>query len=204
MQTRILNIFCTQKKIQQEITLCRSLLHCTHLVCLQVPHHCGSLVYTLLCPLFLPPGFCLFKVTKILSRGILQKYLRGSPSFKSTFWGTPWLLYNWWKVSIFPTTFQIPFTSKPSQVPYHVPKIFFRITFLPTYLLGYPLTTYNCLPDTLHPHPFSSAYHVPKISIRITFLPSYLLGYPLRTFPAGIFRLFWPFLLPLSTCWIFD
>ena len=41
------------------------------------PHHCGSLVETLPCPLFLPPGFCLFKVTKILSRDILQKYLRG-------------------------------------------------------------------------------------------------------------------------------
>ncbi len=43
-----------------------------------VPHHCGSLVQPLLCALFLPPGFCLFKVTKILSRSILRKYLRGS------------------------------------------------------------------------------------------------------------------------------
>ena len=40
------------------------------------PHHCGLLVETLLCPLFLPPGFCLFKVTKIVSRDILPKYLR--------------------------------------------------------------------------------------------------------------------------------
>ncbi len=41
------------------------------------PHHCGSLEDTLPCPLFLPPDFCLFKVTKILSRGILRKYLWG-------------------------------------------------------------------------------------------------------------------------------
>ena len=50
---------------------------CQNLSCHQ-PHHCGSLVPPLLCALFLPPGFCLFKVTKILSRSILRKYLRGS------------------------------------------------------------------------------------------------------------------------------
>ena len=106
-----------------------------------VPHRCGSLVEPLLCAVFLPPDFCLFLVTKILSRGILQKYLRGSPSFESTFWGTPWLLNNWWTMSIFPVTFQTPFAPSPSQVPYHVPKIFLRIVVLPKYLLGYPLAT---------------------------------------------------------------
>ncbi len=157
--------------------------------CLFLPHHCGSLVQPSLCALFLPPGFCLFKVTKILSRSILRKYLRGSlpskvpsgvpldnlitggqcpsfqspskhpshqtlhnchimcpkvfsglPSFPSTFWGTPWLLYNWWTMSIFPVTFQTPFAPNPSKVPYYVPN-FLWSTFLPSYLLGYPLGT---------------------------------------------------------------
>ncbi len=157
----------------------------------EIPHHCGSLVQPLVCALFLPPVFCLFKVTKILSRSNLRKYLRGSlpskvpsgvpfgyfitggqclsfqspskhpshqtlhnchimcpnffselPSFPSTVWGTPWLLYNWWTMSIFPTTSKIPFTPNPSQVPYHVSKNFFSSAVLPKYLLGYPSTTY--------------------------------------------------------------
>ena len=44
-------------------------------------------------------------------------------------------------MSILPTTFQIPFTPNPSQVPYHVPKNFFESTFLPIYLLGCLLST---------------------------------------------------------------
>ena len=139
------------------------------------PHHCWSLVQPLLCALLLPSGFGLFIVTKILSRSILRKYLRGflplkvpsgvplgyfitggqCPSFQSpskhpshqtlhnchimcpnffsrlpscpsTFWGTPWLLYNWWTMSIFPTTSQLPFTPNPSHVPYHVSKNSFQ------------------------------------------------------------------------------
>ncbi len=43
-----------------------------------LPKHCGSLVQPVLCALFLSLGFCLFSVTKFLSRGTLQKYLRGS------------------------------------------------------------------------------------------------------------------------------
>ncbi len=141
-------------------------------------------------PYFLPPGFCLFLVTKFLSRGTLQKYLLGylpsnvpswvplgyfitggqappfqppskypSPqtlckchimcpkftlrvhSFQCTFLGTSWLLYNKWTSATFPTTFQIPFTPNPLQVPYHVPKNYFESTFLPMYLLLCPLST---------------------------------------------------------------
>ena len=44
---------------------------------MQFPHHCGSLVEPVPCALFLPPDFCLFLVTKFLSRGTLQKYLLG-------------------------------------------------------------------------------------------------------------------------------
>ena len=73
----------------------------------------------------------------LLKRHIMcPKFSSGLPSFQSTFWGTPWLLYNWWTMSIFPITFQTPFTPNPSQVPYHVPKIFFRTTLLLKCILG--------------------------------------------------------------------
>ncbi len=63
------------------------------------------------------------------------KFSSGLLSFRSTFWGTPWLLYNWWKMPISLVAFQAPFAPNPSLVPYHVPQIFFRIAFLPTNLL---------------------------------------------------------------------
>ena len=76
-----------------------------------LPHHCGSLEEPVVCAIFLPPGVLSFLVTKFLSRGILRKYLWGSPSFKSTFWGTPWLLYNWWTMLISPN--HLPNTLRP-------------------------------------------------------------------------------------------
>ncbi len=114
---------------------------CQNLSCHQ-PHHCGSLVPPLLCALFLPPGFCLFKVTKILSRSILRKYLRGSLPSKVPS-GVP--------LGYFITGGQCPSFQSPSKHPSHqtlhnchiMCPIFFRIAFLPKYLLRYPLTTNN-------------------------------------------------------------
>ncbi len=151
------------------------------------PHHCGLLVETLLCPLFLPPGFCLFKVTKIVSRDILPKYLRDYLPSKVPS-GVP--------VTYFVTGGQAPPFQPPSRYP-SPPTLSSAISCAQNFLqdclpskvpsgvpFGYFKTGGQCpSPQSPSRHPSPQTLHkchimCPKFSFG---LPSYLLGCLLAT-----------------------
>ncbi len=127
------------------------------------PHHCGSLVEPLLCAIFLPPGFCLFLVTKILSRGILRKYLRGCPPSKVPY-GVP--------LGYFIAVGQCPSFQSPSKHPLpptlhkcHImcPKFSSGLPSFQSTFLGTPWLLNNWWSRTI----FATAFQIP-------FTPPYL------------------------------